>query len=135
MMWWNSDDGVGGATLYIWYNDGNSTQWVPAAASATTGGVGSAVPPLVVTSGASVTFPATTDEVIVDKTPPDATSVILPSPTAGMKRRVTDGAGNADSYNITIYASDGTTVIYTIMSPRETVLLRYANATLGWGII
>jgi hypothetical protein len=38
MMWWNSDDGAGGATLYIWYNDGNSSQWVAAAASALTGG-------------------------------------------------------------------------------------------------
>jgi hypothetical protein len=31
MLWWCSDNTVaGGARLYIYYNDGNSTQWVPA---------------------------------------------------------------------------------------------------------
>jgi hypothetical protein len=38
-LWWNSDGSAGGGQLYVYYNDGNSTQWVPAAASASTGGL------------------------------------------------------------------------------------------------
>jgi microcystin-dependent protein len=36
-LWWNSTDGTGGGTLYIWYVDGTSSQWVPAAAPTTSG--------------------------------------------------------------------------------------------------
>lgn len=34
MLWWNNSDGPGGGQLYIYYNDGNSQQWVPASARA-----------------------------------------------------------------------------------------------------
>lgn len=34
MLWWNSSDGPGGGQLYVFYNDGNSRQWVPASAKA-----------------------------------------------------------------------------------------------------
>jgi hypothetical protein len=30
-LWWNSDASAGGGVLYIYYNDGNTTQWVPVA--------------------------------------------------------------------------------------------------------
>ena len=29
-LWWNSSDGAGGGQLYVYYNDGDSRQWVPA---------------------------------------------------------------------------------------------------------
>lgn len=38
-LWWNSDASVGGGQLFIWYNDGSTTQWVPASPAAGTGSV------------------------------------------------------------------------------------------------
>jgi len=35
-LWWNTDASAGGGQLYIYYNDGNTTQWVPASPSVTT---------------------------------------------------------------------------------------------------
>jgi hypothetical protein len=43
-LWWNSSDEAGGGRLYVSYNDGSSTQWVPATPDAYgtgTGGDGS----------------------------------------------------------------------------------------------
>jgi hypothetical protein len=38
-LWWNSDASQGGGGLYVRYNDGNTTQWVPASAGgSSTGG-------------------------------------------------------------------------------------------------
>jgi hypothetical protein len=38
-LWWNSDASQGGGGLYVRYNDGNTTQWVPAAGGgSSTGG-------------------------------------------------------------------------------------------------
>jgi microcystin-dependent protein len=36
-LWWNNSDAPGGGTLYIFYDDGNSQQWVPASASVGSG--------------------------------------------------------------------------------------------------
>ena len=33
-MWFNSDNSVGGGTLYVWYVDPNTSQWVPASPAA-----------------------------------------------------------------------------------------------------
>ena len=34
-LWWNTDASAGGGTLYIYYNDCNTSQWVPASPAAT----------------------------------------------------------------------------------------------------
>jgi hypothetical protein len=36
-LWYNSDGSAGGGTMYIRYNDGNTTQWVPTSPAATPG--------------------------------------------------------------------------------------------------
>jgi hypothetical protein len=38
-LWWNSDGSAGGGQLYIRYNDGSTTQWVPAVAPTAVGGI------------------------------------------------------------------------------------------------
>lgn len=35
-LWWNSDASAGGGQLFIYYNDGNTSQWVPASPSVQT---------------------------------------------------------------------------------------------------
>lgn len=37
-LWWNSDASTGGGVLYIYYNDGNTTQWVPVSPAANASG-------------------------------------------------------------------------------------------------
>jgi len=37
-LWWNSDAVTGGGQLYVYYNDGNSVQWIPAAPAVGGGG-------------------------------------------------------------------------------------------------
>jgi hypothetical protein len=39
-LWWNATDGTGGATLYIFYDDGTGATWVPASPSTSSGGGG-----------------------------------------------------------------------------------------------
>jgi Pgp3 C-terminal domain len=36
-LWFNSDASIGGGTLYVWYVDPNTSQWVPASPAATPG--------------------------------------------------------------------------------------------------
>jgi len=64
----------------------------------------------VVTSGASYSISATTDQiVIINKTSGSATALTLPaSPVAGMVYRIKDGKGDAATNNITITPASGT---------------------------
>ena len=67
------------------------------------------MPVRVVTSSCPVTVSATTDyEIIVNLGTPGTCTVNLPSPSTGLVFVVKDGAGNANSYNITVHPASGT---------------------------
>lgn len=58
---------------------------------------------VVVTSGSSYTAGATDQYVVVKKTIPSVTTILLPpAPAQGHQLRVKDGAGNAGTYPITV---------------------------------
>jgi microcystin-dependent protein len=84
-LWWQSELGQ----LFIYYNDGNSSQWVPASASA--GGASAGIPPGTVWDFAGVTVP--TAWYLCD---------------GSLKNRVTDAALFA-AISTTFGAGDGST--------------------------
>jgi microcystin-dependent protein len=53
-LWWNTDAVTGGGTMYIYYNDGSTSQWVPAAPAAS----GQTIPPGSITDFAGDTAPS-----------------------------------------------------------------------------
>lgn len=121
-LWWESDSG----NMYLRYNDGNSTQWVPVTLGLGGGGGGGSGGGVmidairVVTAAGAVTVSSTDHVVVVNKTTGAATAVALPaSPATGREIIIKDGKGDAGTNNITITPAAGnidggaTTVIAT----------------------
>ena len=130
-MWFNSTD----TKLYIYYNDGSSSQWVQALPS---GGSGSG------SSGSSNTWVEKTaahtvvagEKLLVDCSSA-AVTVTLPAAAAlGDEIRIIDATGNSSTNNITIarngHKIQGAADDLTINTDRAAFGLVYYNAAQGW---
>jgi len=123
-LWFDDDD----LFLYVYIDDGSSTQWVKTNPSG---------------SGSSSTWAEKTaaytaeagDKLIVDTS--TAVTVTLPATAAlGDEIRIIDGTGNAATNNITVARNghniEGSATDLTIDVDRAAFGLVYYNATQGW---
>jgi len=123
-LWFDDDD----LFLYVYIDDGSSTQWVKTNPSG--GGSNStwAEKSAAYTAGAG-------DKLIVDTS--TAVTVTLPATAAlGDEIRIIDGTGTASTNNITVARNghniEGTAADLTIDVDRAAFGLVYYNATQGW---
>jgi len=129
-MWFNSTD----TKLYIYYNDGSSSQWVQALPSGGSGG-SSASSNTWVEKTAAYTVVAG-EKLLVDCSSA-AVTVTLPAAAAlGDEIRIIDATGNSSTNNITIarngHKIQGAADDLTINTDRAAFGLVYYNAAQGW---
>ena len=126
-QWFDSSDG----SLYIYYNDGTSSQWV-----ATSG-------PASVTSTSSswleknANYTVVAGEKLLVDCSGGAKTITLPvSANMGDEIRIIDATGNASTNNITVarngHKIQGDTQDLTIDTDRAAFGLVYYNSTQGW---
>jgi len=113
--------------LYIYYNDGSSSQWVEISGS---GGGSSSV-----SEATSATTAIAGSTYILDTS--TALTITLPvSATIGDKIGIVDGTGNASTNNITIarngHKIQGLSEDMTVAKSRAAFELVYYNTTNGW---
>ena len=129
-MWFNSTD----TKLYIYYNDGSSSQWVQALPSGGSGG-SSASSNTWVEKTAAYTVVAG-EKLLVDCSSA-AVYITLPAAAAlGDEIRIIDATGNSSTNNITIarngHKIQGAADDLTINTDRAAFGLVYYNAAQGW---
>ena len=129
-MWFNSTD----TKLYIYYNDGSSSQWVQALPSGGSSG----------SSGSSNTWVEKTaaytlvagEKLLVDCSSAAVTVTLPASATLGDEIRIIDATGNSSTNNITIarngHKIQGASDDLTINTDRAAFGLVYYNAAQGW---
>ena len=128
-LWFNSSAGG----LFVYYNDGDSSQWVEVVGK--TGATGP--------SGAAATWTEKTssytavagNNLIVDTS--NAVTVTLPSSaTLGDEVRIIDGTGNAGTNSITVarngHKIQGAAADLTVSTARAAFGLVYYNTAQGW---
>jgi hypothetical protein len=113
--------------LYVYYNDGSSSQWVDVSTS--TGGGG------IVSEATSATTATAGSTYILDTS--TALTITLPSSaTLGDKVSIIDGTGNASTNNITVarngHKIQGLEEDMTVAKDRAAFELVYYNTTNGW---
>ena len=124
-LWFDDDD----LFLYLYVNDGTSSQWVKTNPS---GGGGSAG----IWAEKTTAYTAVVgDKLIVDTS--TAVTITLPATAAlGNEIRIVDGTGNAATNNITVARNghniEGTAADLTVNVDRAAFGLVYYNATQGW---
>ena len=121
-------------TTYIYYNDGNSSQWVEL--STPTSGGGGVVKFAEQTS--SATLVAGTKK-IVDTSSSAITLTLPTSASIGDEVHIIDGTGNASTNNITIarngHKIQGAAENLVVSTDRAAFQLVYYNANNGWVLI
>lgn len=120
-------------TLYVYYDDGTSSQWI--GVTGPEGEVGPGVRWLEVTSNYSIYLDGIRN-LLVD-TSSSAITVTLPSgPSLGDEVRIIDGSGNAATNNITVARNgekiDGVDDDLLMDYARAGIHLVYYNSTNGW---
>jgi len=123
-LWMNSSN----LNVYIYYNDGSSSQWVDVSTSTGGGGITFSEATSSATAEAGSTY-------IVDTS--TAVTITLPSSAAiGDKIGIVDGTGNAPTNNITIARNghniQGLGEDMTVAKARAAFELVYYNTTNGW---
>ena len=128
-MWFNSSD----LGLYMYYNDGDSTQWI----QINDAGGSSGDTPWV---EASTTYNALVGSKVFVDSSGGAVSVVLPeSPSMGDEVYVVDASGTAGTHNITISRNGkkitGLDEDLILDVDDSAVVLAYYNAARGWIVI
>ena len=123
-LWFDDDD----LFLYVYVNDGSSSQWVKTNPSGGGSAGGWAEKTTAYTAAAG-------DKLIVDTS--TAVTVTLPgSASLGDEIKIIDGTGNAATNNITVARNghniEGTAADLTVNVNRAAFGLVYYNATQGW---
>ena len=130
-MWFNSTD----TKLYIYYNDGSSSQWVQALPSGGSGSGSSASSNTWVEKTTAYTVVAG-EKLLVDCSSAAVTVTLPASASLGEEIRIIDATGNSSTNNITIarngHKIQGASDDLTINTDRAAFGLVYYNAAQGW---
>ena len=130
-MWFNSTD----TKLYIYYNDGSSSQWVQALPSGGSGSGSSASSNTWVEKTTAYTVVAG-EKLLVDCSSAAVTVTLPASAALGEEIRIIDATGNSSTNNITIarngHKIQGASDDLTINTDRAAFGLVYYNAAQGW---
>ena len=126
-MWFDTTDTL----LYVYYNDGTSSQWVQ---SVPIGGSGGSNTPW---TSESASYSAVAGKKLLLDTSSTAITVTLPaSPAMGDEIRIIDATGNAATNNITINRNgnkiQGQTDNLTVATNRAAFGLVFYNTSNGW---
>ena len=128
-MWFNSTD----TKLYIYYNDGSSSQWVQALPSGSGGSSSSSNTWAEKTAAYTV---VAGEKLLVDCSSAAVTVTLPASASLGDEIRIIDATGNSSTNNITIarnsHKIQGAASDLTINTNRAAFGLVYYNATQGW---
>ena len=126
-QWFDSSDG----SLYIYYNDGTSNQWVATSGPASVASTSSSW----LEKNANYTVVAG-EKLLVDCSGGAKTITLPVSANIGDEIRIIDATGNASTNNITVarngHKIQGVTQDLTIGTDRAAFGLVYYNSTQGW---
>lgn len=126
-QWFDSSDG----SLYIYYNDGTSNQWVATSGPASVASTSSSW----LEKNANYTVVAG-EKLLVDCSGGAKTITLPVSANMGDEIRIIDATGNASTNNITVarngHKIQGVTQDLTIDTDRAAFGLVYYNSTQGW---